>query len=51
MLTDGAIALILLFLAIIILGAIAGIIDTYLDPHCNCADKQRQERESTGAVK
>ena len=51
MLTDGAIALILLFLAIIILGAVAGIIDTYLDPHCNCADMRRQEHETRGVVK
>lgn len=45
---EALIICLFLIIAVVMLGAIGGIIDNYLDPHCNCHEINRQKRENGG---
>lgn len=45
---DHMFTLFLLMIAVGVIMAIAGLVDTYLNPPCNCAEIRRQERETGG---
>lgn len=45
---DHMFTLFLLMIAVGVIMAIAGLVDTYLNPPCNCAEIRRQEAEARG---
>lgn len=48
MFLEAVIITLLYFIAIVLLAAVAGIVDNYMDPHCHCADNTRTRNEAKG---
>jgi len=47
---DMFLTLFFLMTAVVILGAAGMALDNLLDPHCNCAEIRRQERDNQGVT-
>ena len=48
---DAALIIFFFLTAIVALGVLLALVDMYLDPHCTCADRNRQTREVRGVQK